>query len=77
MEFIMNQGKKLLVQGIQKLDLKINENQIDKFLKYYKMIVETNKVMNLTTIIDLDEVIVKHFLDSLLVVKDINFDKIN
>ena len=37
----------------------------DKFYSYYKMLVETNKVMNLTAITELDEVEMKHFIDSL------------
>ena len=41
-------------------------------MKYYEMLIETNKVMNLTAITELDEVIIKHFIDSLLVAKKIN-----
>lgn len=72
----MKHGKELLIQGIKELDLEISEYQMNQFFKYYEMLIETNKVMNLTTITDFDEVIVKHFLDSLLVVKDTNLEKI-
>ena len=44
--------------------INLTENQAKMFQKYYEMLVETNKVMNLTSITDEDEVIVKHFLDS-------------
>lgn len=70
-------GKELLISGIEKLGLEITEIQIKQFLKYYEMLVETNKVMNLTGIVDLDEVIIKHFIDSLLVVKVIDMTKYN
>ncbi|MCI9617400.1 MAG: 16S rRNA (guanine(527)-N(7))-methyltransferase RsmG [Eubacterium sp.] len=70
-------GKELLIKGIEELGIEVNEIQIQQFLKYYEMLVETNKVMNLTGIVDLDEVIVKHFLDSLLVVKVIDMTKYN
>ena len=67
----------LLVKGLSELGLTITEKQIEKFDKYYEMLVETNKVMNLTSITEYDEVIIKHFIDSLLVVNvfDINQSK--
>ena len=58
----------LLVKGLSELGLTITEEQIEKFDKYYEMLIETNKVMNLTSITEYDEVIIKHFIDSLLVV---------
>lgn len=68
-------GKELLIQGIKELGLDINDKQVEQFLKYYEMIIETNKVMNLTSIVELDEVIIKHFIDSLLSVKTIEINK--
>ena len=59
-------GIELLENGICQLNLKISENQKKQFIKYYELLIEKNKVMNLTSITDLDEVMVKHFLDSLL-----------
>lgn len=47
----------------------INEKQISGFKTYYRLLTEKNKVMNLTTITDYDEVVIKHFADSLLVKK--------
>lgn len=70
-------GKELLINGIKELGIEITNRQVEQFLKYYEMLVETNKVMNLTSIVDLDEVIVKHFIDSLLVVKTIDMNKFN
>ncbi|MCC6095823.1 MAG: 16S rRNA (guanine(527)-N(7))-methyltransferase RsmG [Eubacterium sp.] len=59
----------LFYHGLQQLDLHLEDDQISKFITTYEMLVETNKVMNLTAITDFDEVIVKHFLDSLSIVK--------
>ncbi|MDE6212133.1 MAG: 16S rRNA (guanine(527)-N(7))-methyltransferase RsmG, partial [Lachnospiraceae bacterium] len=42
---------------------------MDQFIKYYEMLVEKNKVMNLTAITEFDEVLKKHFIDSLSLVK--------
>ena len=39
------------------------------FLQYYEMLVEKNKVMNLTGITEYEEVIQKHFLDSLSLIR--------
>lgn len=69
------QGKKLLSDGIKKIGLEANENQIEKFMEYYEMLIEKNKVMNLTAITELDEVVVKHFLDSVLSARVINMNE--
>lgn len=51
--------------GLEKLNITLTDTQLQQFLTYYEMLVETNKVMNLTAITEFDEVIEKHFLDSL------------
>ena len=52
----------------------INDDQVNKFNKYYKLLIEWNKKINLTTITDYDDVIKKHFLDSVLLLKIFNKD---
>lgn len=47
----------------------LNEYQIQQFMTYYEMLAERNKYMNLTAIIEFDEVIDKHFVDSLSLIK--------
>ena len=56
-------------KGLEKLGISLSEEQIGQFLTYYEMIVEKNKVMNLTAITEFDDVIEKHFLDSLSLIK--------
>ena len=51
--------------GLKKLNISLSKKQVEQFLVYYEFLVETNKVMNLTAITEFDEVIEKHFLDSL------------
>lgn len=51
--------------GLADLNLTLTDAQLNQFLTYYELLVETNKVMNLTAITEFDEVIEKHFLDSL------------
>ena len=53
-----------LKNGLGQLEISYTEEMIAAFLHYYEMIIEKNKVMNLTAITELDEVIEKHFLDS-------------
>lgn len=55
--------------GLSDLGIELTEKQIDQFLTYYEILVEKNKVMNLTAITEFDEVIEKHFLDSLSLIK--------
>ena len=65
----MRYNTSILIDGCKNLDIELSENQIENFLTYYEMLVEKNKVMNLTAITEFEEVMTKHFLDSLLVVK--------
>ena len=61
----MNYNIEKFQNGLEKLNISLNEQQMQQFIKYYELLVETNKVMNLTAITEFDEVIEKHFLDSL------------
>lgn len=56
-------------KGLEELGISLSEEQIGQFLTYYEMLVEKNKVMNLTAITEFDDVIEKHFLDSLSLIK--------
>lgn len=55
----------LLKQRTQQANYNLSEIQINQFVDYYNMLIETNKHMNLTAITEPEEVIVKHFIDSL------------
>ncbi|MEE1249659.1 MAG: 16S rRNA (guanine(527)-N(7))-methyltransferase RsmG [Lachnospiraceae bacterium] len=50
---------------LNKWNLVLTEEQKNQFLTYYEMLVEKNKVMNLTSVTEFDEVVEKHFLDSI------------
>lgn len=56
-------------KGLEELNIKLNDFQIDQFMNYYEILIEKNKVMNLTAITELYEVVYKHFIDSLSIVK--------
>ena len=55
----------LLTQGLLKWNITLSDKQLDQFMQYYKLLVDKNKVMNLTAITEYNEVVQKHFLDSL------------
>jgi len=56
-------------KDLEELPVILTSSQVDQFLAYYEMLIEKNKVMNLTAITDFDEVLKKHFIDSLSLVK--------
>ena len=51
--------------GLERLNLELTEEMINQFLNFYEMLMEKNKVMNLTAITEFEDVVEKHFLDSL------------
>ena len=59
----MNYNLEQFKEGLKELQIELSDKQINQFLQYYELLVETNKVMNLTAITEFDEVVEKHFLD--------------
>ena len=60
------------IEEVKKLGVDLTEDQLNKFEIYYQYLIEVNQYMNLTSIIDKDEVYRKHFLDSLEILRGIN-----
>ena len=54
-------------------DITLSDKQRDQFLTYYEMLIEKNKVMNLTAIREPKEVATLHFLDSLALLRAESF----
>ena len=77
MSQIYEEGLKIFYKGLEELGIELSKEQIDQFIKYYEMLVEKNKVMNLTAITEFNEVIVKHFIDSLALVKVVDKDDLS
>lgn len=61
----LNQFEKYLEQ----FQITLNDKQKEQFLKYYELLVEWNGFMNLTAITEFDDIMKKHFADSLSIVK--------
>lgn len=51
------------------MDIHLSEKQISLFLTYYETLIEWNSFMNLTTIVDFNDVVIKHFVDSVSLIK--------
>ena len=64
-------------EKLKELDITLSEEQQEQFYRYYELLVEWNKVMNLTGITEYEEVNEKHFIDSLSLVKVLDISKIN
>ena len=58
--------------GLDKLKINLSDRQIEQFVSFYDILTERNKVMNLTAITEPVEIIEKHFLDSLSLIKAID-----
>lgn len=71
MEYNTNQFE----SDILNLGIKLSKKQISQFLKYYELLVEWNGFMNLTAITEYDEVMKKHFVDSLSLIKAFDVSK--
>ncbi len=54
---------------LKELHLDLDQEQICRFIRYYELLVEWNSFMNLTAITEFDEVMKKHFIDSLSLIK--------
>ena len=68
---------KIFDEKLKELRIELNENMKNQFDRYYELLVEWNKVMNLTGITEYEEVNEKHFIDSLSIVKVIDINKID
>ena len=62
---------------LHELGIEITDEQLKKFYLYYRELVKWNTVINLTAITELPDVLEKHFLDSLSIVKVIPQEKLN
>ena len=64
--------KEFLLSEVKKIGIELTDKQVEQFLRYYELLVEWNSFMNLTGITEYEEVVIKHFVDSLSLVKAID-----
>lgn len=64
-------------EGLVHYGVTLNENQLRQFMIYYENLIRWNKVMNLTAITEFNDVIHKHFLDSLSITEVISPEQLH
>lgn len=70
-------NKENFINELKKLNISITEEQIKMLDIYADFLIEYNKHTNLTSLTELNEIYLKHFYDSLTIVKAIDFTKVN
>lgn len=64
-----------ILKEFSKCNIALSQEQGEKLLKLYDFLVEYNEKVNLTAITDFEEVVVKHFVDSILPFSKLSIDK--
>lgn len=59
---------------LNKLGIKVSKEQLNQFNKYFELLIEWNEKINLTSIIEIKDVYLKHFYDSATIVKVIDLE---
>ncbi len=65
------------MKNCENMGIRLSAEQLRQFTEYYEMLVEWNSFMNLTGITEFEEVLKKHFEDSLALVKVVNMKECN
>ena len=65
----MENFNKIIIELSKKINVKIDESMCKQFYQYMKLLLEWNEKINLTAITEENEVIIKHFIDSLTIFK--------
>lgn len=68
-------SQQIIKELFDKNNIELTEKQLQDFNYYYLMLVEWNEKFNLTAITDIQDVVEKHFIDSLACLKDLNQDQ--
>lgn len=67
--------KELMCSYGKQIDIEFNDKQLNQFYEYMNLLLEWNEKINLTAIIEPEEIILKHFIDSLTINKYIDENK--
>lgn len=73
----MSNREAFLKEKMEKSEISLTDEQVNQFLQYYELLVSWNKVMNLTAITEYEDVVEKHFVDSLMSVKIVKYEDVN
>ncbi|MBE6157690.1 MAG: 16S rRNA (guanine(527)-N(7))-methyltransferase RsmG [Firmicutes bacterium] len=73
---MVNMNKEEFITELKQLDIELSEEKLNKLEKFYNLLVEWNQKINLTRIIEKEDVYLKHFYDSLTITKVVNLKEI-
>ena len=68
-------NKERFIEELKKINIEITQEQLDKLNKFYDLLVNWNEKINLTTITNQNDVYLKHFYDSLTLIKVVDLTK--
>lgn len=69
--------KQYLAKCLSKTNMEITDQQLEQFDIFYQFLLEKNKVMNLTAITDMEEVVKKHFVDSIFLLNYVSLEDLS
>jgi 16S rRNA (guanine527-N7)-methyltransferase len=69
---LFKDDENILIGGAQKIEINLNKEQIKKFSQYLELLIQWNQKINLTSLKTPQEIITKHFLDSISCIKAID-----
>ena len=69
-------NKELFINYLNELNIEINEEKLNKLEKFYELLIDWNNKINLTRIVEKEEVYLKHFYDSLTIVKEVDLNQV-
>jgi len=69
---LFKEDENILISGAQKMGINLHKEQIKKFSRYLELLAQWNQKINLTSLKTPQEIIIKHFLDSISCIKVIN-----
>lgn len=69
-------NKEKFIEELKKINIELTEEQENKLDLFYKLLIEWNKKINLTRIVEYEDVLLKHFYDSLTLIKAVDLTKI-
>ncbi|MDD5014945.1 MAG: 16S rRNA (guanine(527)-N(7))-methyltransferase RsmG [Atribacterota bacterium] len=69
---MLKEDENILINNAQKMGINLHKEQIKKFSRYLELLIQWNQKINLTSLKMPQEIIIKHFLDSISCIKVIN-----
>ena len=69
-------NKEEFIKAVKQLNVDLTEEKLEKLNKFYNLLIEWNKKINLTRIEEEEEVYLKHFYDSLTIAKAVDLSEI-